>query len=112
MAITGNVLSFLIFFPLFGALAILFLKSDDHLWIRRISLGIGIIEFLVSFLPVWLVTPGSTGFKLEVFHHWISAPNINFHLGVDGISMFPDPLDYVADTDRHSGFLERHQVSR
>jgi NADH-quinone oxidoreductase subunit M len=88
MPITGNVLTFLIFFPLFGALAILFLKSDDHLWIRRISLGIGIVEFLVSFLPVWMVTPGSTGFKLEVFHHWISAPNINFHLGVDGISIF------------------------
>jgi NADH-quinone oxidoreductase subunit M len=88
LAGSGNVLSVILFFPLFGALAILLLRSDDHLWIRRLSLVVGIAEFFLSFLPVWAVTPGSTGFKLEVFHPWISSPQINYHLGVDGISIF------------------------
>jgi NADH-quinone oxidoreductase subunit M len=88
MALNGNLLTVLLFFPLLGAFAILILGKNDDLWIRRISLGIGIVEFLLSFLPVWAIHPGSSGFKLEVFHHWISSPNINFHLGADGISIF------------------------
>jgi len=86
--LTGNLLTVLIFFPFVGVLAILLLHNDDHLWIRRISLVVGIVEFLLSFIPVWAVTPGSTGFKLEVFHPWITSPHINYHLGVDGISIF------------------------
>jgi len=84
----GNILTALVFFPFVGVLAILCLRHDDHSWIRRISLIVGVVEFLLSFLPVWAVAPGSTGFKLEVFVPWISSPHINYHLGVDGISIF------------------------
>ncbi len=88
MALSGNLLTVLVFFPLVGVLAVLLLRKEDHLWIRRISLIVGIVEFLLSFLPVWAVTPGTTGYKLEVFHQWITTPAINYHLGVDGISIF------------------------
>jgi NADH-quinone oxidoreductase subunit M len=88
MFLNGNILSVLIFFPLFGALAILLLRDDDHIWIRRLSLVVGIVEFFLSFLPVWAISPGSTGFKLEVYRHWINSPQINYHLGVDGISIY------------------------
>lgn len=83
-----NILSVLLFFPLLGAIALLFLRNEDDLWIRRLSLTVGIIEFLLSFLPVWAVPPGATGFRLEVFIPWITSPRINYHLGVDGISVF------------------------
>jgi NADH-quinone oxidoreductase subunit M len=85
---SGNILSVILFFPLAGALAVLCLRADDHLWIRRLSFVVGIVEFLLSFLPVWAVTPGTSGYKLEVFYPWISSPHINYHLGVDGISIF------------------------
>ncbi len=88
MAISGNLLTVLLFFPLVGVLAIMLLSKDDHPWIRRISLLVGIVEFLLSFLPVWAISPGTTGYKLEVFHQWIATPAINYHLGVDGISIF------------------------
>ncbi len=89
MALNGSILTVLIFFPLVGAAAIMLLRKDDHLWIRRISLVVGIVEFLLSFLPVWAISPGApSGYKLEVFHHWISSPQINYHVGVDGISIF------------------------
>jgi len=87
-ALSGNLLTVLVFFPLFGALAVLLLRNEDHLWIRRLSLVVGIVEFLLSFLPVWAIPPGSTGFKLEVFYPWIHSPRINLHLGADGISIF------------------------
>jgi len=88
MVVSSTILSILLFFPLFGAAAILVLRGDDHIWIRRLSLTVGIAEFLLSFLPVWAISPGATGFKLEVFAPWISSPRINYHLGVDGISIF------------------------
>ena len=85
---SSNILSVLLFFPLLGAIAILFLRDDDDYWIRRLSLTVGVMEFLLSFLPVWAVPPGANGFRLEVFIPWITSPRINYHLGVDGISIF------------------------
>jgi NADH-quinone oxidoreductase subunit M len=88
MALSGNLLTVLVFFPLVGVLAVLFLRDEDHLWIRRVSLIVGVVEFLLSFLPVWAISPGTSGYKLEIFHAWINSPKINYHLGVDGISIF------------------------
>ncbi|MFI5092793.1 MAG: NADH-quinone oxidoreductase subunit M [Candidatus Acidiferrum sp.] len=93
----GPLLSILIFLPAFGALALLFLRSDDHEWIRRLAFAVSLAEFILSLW--WLlrgVPLGGTGYKLEEFHKWIalgphgSAPDtfINYHLGADGISMF------------------------
>jgi len=88
MFLGGHLLSLLLFLPLLCVFALLFLRSDDHLWIRRLSLTVAIAEFLLSFLPIWAIPPGSVGFKLEVFTPWISSVHINYHLGVDGISIF------------------------
>jgi NADH-quinone oxidoreductase subunit M len=93
----GPLLSILIFFPAFGAIGLLFLRADDHQWIRRFALTVSIIEFIAS---VWFLVAGvplsSKGYQLEEFHSWISlgphldAPNtfINYHLGADGISLW------------------------
>jgi NADH-quinone oxidoreductase subunit M len=83
-----HLLTVLLFLPLAGALALIPLRNRDHVLIRRISLAVGLIEFLLSFIPVYSIPPGSSGFKLEVFAPWIPQWNINFHLGVDGISIF------------------------
>jgi len=88
MFLSPNLLTALLFLPLLGVLAVLPMRGDSHLWIRRVSLAFGIAEFLLSFLPVWAIPPGSTGFQLEVFVPWITSPHVNYHLGVDGISVF------------------------
>jgi NADH-quinone oxidoreductase subunit M len=93
----GPLLSILIFFPALGALALLFLRSDDHEGIRRLAFAVSLAEFILSVW--WLlrgVPIGGAGYHLEEFHKWISlgahgaAPEtyINYHLGADGISMF------------------------
>jgi NADH-quinone oxidoreductase subunit M len=85
---SGHLLSVLIFFPAFGALALLLLKADDELWIRRLTFVISLVEFVFSLLLLWAVPIGTPGYAIEEFHRWIAAPPINYHLGVDGISMF------------------------
>ena len=89
MLSSGHLLTILLFLPIAGALALIPLRNrDQHLLIRRISLIIGLVEFLLSFIPVYSIYPGSSGFKLELFIPWIPQWNINYHLGVDGISIF------------------------
>ena len=84
----GHLLTVLIFFPAVGALALLALRSDDHKFIRIIALIVSLAEFLLSLLMLRAVPVGSSGYHLEEFAKWINQPPINYHLGVDGISMF------------------------
>jgi NADH-quinone oxidoreductase subunit M len=84
----GHLLSVLIFFPAVGALALMLLRGDDHKFIRYIAMIVSVAEFLFSLLMLRGVPAGGAGYQLEEFAKWISAPPINYHLGVDGISMF------------------------
>jgi NADH-quinone oxidoreductase subunit M len=91
----SHLLTVLIFFPAVGALALLFLRADDHAWIRRLAMTVATAEFFLSLLLLPGVPLGSSGYKLEEFAPWIKAamtggvPHyINYHLGVDGLSMF------------------------
>ena len=84
----SHLLSVLIFFPAIGALALLLLRGDDHVWIRRLALTISIAEFLLSLLLVPGVQPGVAGYSLVEYYNWITNPPIHYHLGVDGISVF------------------------
>ena len=84
----GHLLSILIFFPAIGALALLLLRGDDHVWIRRLALTISVAEFLLSLLLIPGVPLGVAGYSLVEYFKWITHPPIHYHLGVDGISLF------------------------
>lgn len=80
------ILSLAIFLPAFGALAMmLFVKTD--MAARWSALAISVATFLIT-LPLWTSFDISTHhMQFEEFHPWIEAFNINYRLGVDGISM-------------------------
>jgi len=84
----AHLLTVLIFFPALGALALMILRADDHAWIRRMALVVGTFEFLLSLLLIPGVPLGSAGYKLELNIPWITSPQIHYHLGVDGLSVF------------------------
>jgi NADH-quinone oxidoreductase subunit M len=84
----GYLLTFLIFFPALGALALMILRGDDHVWIRRLALTVSLVEFIFSLFMLWKVPVGEPGYHLVEYAKWIKYPPINYHLGVDGISMF------------------------
>jgi len=84
----GHLLTVVIFFPAFGALALLILRGEDHEWIRRVSFTVAAAEFVLSLLLIPGVPLGSGTYHLEEFHPWIASPPIQYHLGVDGISLF------------------------
>ena len=78
-------LSLIIWLPTLGALVLLFMRNEEH--IKIIALTTALVDFLVSlFLLVWWVNDGSMQFQESVA--WIPQLNINYHLGIDGISLF------------------------
>ncbi len=80
-------LSTLIFFPVLGGLSLLAVDRQQTGTIRLMALFIALIEFLLS-LPVLLFFDKTTHLMQFVEHHrWIPALNINYTLGVDGISV-------------------------
>jgi NADH-quinone oxidoreductase subunit M len=84
----GHLLSVLIFFPAVGALALLLLRGDDHKYIRYLALTVSLAEFVLSLFLILKVPISAAGYQLEEFAKWINQPPINYHLGVDGISLF------------------------
>jgi NADH-quinone oxidoreductase subunit M len=89
--ITGNLLTILILLPIFGALAVLghstFWKQEDSL--KWITLGFTIVIFLLSlFLLFDKSAASASGFYFEQNIPWIRAINTNYHIGVDGLSLW------------------------
>ncbi|MEG3618057.1 NADH-quinone oxidoreductase subunit M [Magnetovibrio sp. PR-2] len=84
------ILSVLIFLPLAGAGFILAIKGDDEVGARNarnVALWTSIVTFVMS-LWLWFGFDSSTAaFQFVEKKDWIPAYNINYHLGVDGISV-------------------------
>ena len=75
------------FLPLLSVAALLLLRSDDHVWIRRIALTASLAEFAVSLLLLRGFDSNNAVYQFTEYHRWI-GDTIHYHLGVDGISLF------------------------
>src|SRR3989449_8081335 len=81
------ILTLVTFIPLAGAALLLFVPNRER-DIRVFSLVISLLAFVLSLhLPVHLQR-AQAGFQYEVNVPWIPTPNIHYHMGVDGISMW------------------------
>jgi len=80
-------LTVITFLPLLSVAALLLLRSDDHVWIRRIALVASLAEFGVSLLLLRGFDSSNAAYQYTEYHHWIGDA-IHYHLGVDGISLF------------------------
>ena len=62
------ILTVLTFLPVAGTLALLLLRSDDHIWIRRLALVTAVAEFAISLLLLLGFDSAATGYQFEEFH--------------------------------------------
>ena len=83
---SASLLTIVTFLPLAGALALLLFPRRDSS-IRWFALGISLLTFAAS-LRLPLGFQSRPGFQFEVDYAWISSPNIHYHLGVDGLSLW------------------------
>ena len=85
--INNNILTIVIFLPLAGAILLLFFPRR-HRDIRYFALAVSLITLLASLHLPWYLVRGQSGFQFEENIPWIAHPNIHYHLGIDGISMW------------------------
>ena len=84
MSFDWALLSTLIWLPIFGGLAVLFLQDVQA---RPVSLAIAFITFLLSLLLYTNFDTTTADMQFFESHVWIDTFNINYALGVDGIAM-------------------------
>src|SRR4030066_783213 len=81
------ILSTVIFLPVFGALLLLFMRRSWELLTKWVALTTSIATFLLS-IPLFINFDKST-YKMQFVERfsWIPDWNINYYIGVDGISI-------------------------
>lgn len=74
--------------PLYAAIFILFIDSKNLEHMKKVALGASMFTFVLS-LGLWVLFDRSTAvFQFREYWQWLDQVNINFNLGVDGISLF------------------------
>ena len=81
------ILTLVTFIPAAGGILLFFFPRRDR-EIRVFALLISLLTFVSSLhLPVHFHR-GNEGFQFEVNAPWIPTPNIHYHMGIDGISLW------------------------
>jgi len=81
------ILSIILFVPLVGAVLALLIPKGKENWIRGVSVALSMIPLVLSFVA-WIGVTNLGGGEMRYVEEasWISAFNVWYRLGVDGIS--------------------------
>src|SRR5574342_1072300 len=82
-----NVLSYMIFIPLAGAVVVLMLPSKSHNLIRWVAAAFTVPPLLMAFWLYNQFDPSKSGLQFIEKYSWIPAYNISYYLGIDGLSI-------------------------
>ena len=83
-----SLLVFMMVLPLLGVFLLLFVPASNHLLLKSIALNVSCFLYSIS-LFLWVFFNKSVGsFQFVSKLLWIPFLNLNFSLGIDGISLF------------------------
>jgi NADH-quinone oxidoreductase subunit M len=82
------ILTLIVFLPLLGVALLLFVDRAAEELAKWITLVVSGLTFLVSLPLYWAFDDKATGFQFVERHPWIAAWGAEYHLGLDGISLF------------------------
>ncbi len=74
--------------PLLGAILVMLVPKEEEAIHRGIGFTTAVITFVVSLFIFQDFDFSKAGFQLEINRPWVTSLGINFHLGVDGISLW------------------------
>jgi NADH-quinone oxidoreductase subunit M len=84
----GLILTAVTFLPLLGVLVILLIPKESLNSIKTAAFITSIITFVTSLYLYFNFDPLVSKMQFEMTKDWIPALGINYHLGIDGISLF------------------------
>jgi NADH-quinone oxidoreductase subunit M len=83
-----NLLTYILLLPLIGAGILLFIPASNKTLLRSVALNFSCLTFVLSIF-LWVFFNKSVGsFQFVNKFLWIPILNINFTMGIDGISLF------------------------
>ncbi|MBI2358099.1 MAG: Fe-S-binding domain-containing protein, partial [Deltaproteobacteria bacterium] len=88
MAIVGGDVSVIVFLPAVGALVMLLMPREMTTTMLKTALGFTLLTFLWSLRLLWPFDPALAKMQFVERYAWIPAFGIEYHVGVDGISIF------------------------
>jgi proton-translocating NADH-quinone oxidoreductase chain M len=83
-----NLLVYILLFPIFGILTLLFIPNRNEKLLKIVALNSACFSFIGSLLVWGFFQKSIGGFQFVVKFFWLPNLNLNFILGVDGISIF------------------------
>ena len=82
-----GILSFLTFFPLVGVIILLAMRKASDNTMKGVAIGTSIATFVVSLIVLGQFETGVAGLQMVERFSWIEAWGIDYHMGIDGISI-------------------------
>ncbi len=82
-----DILTLVTFFPLLGALLLLFVPKSQEGSVKAIAVIIAFITLLLSIFMYVMFDPYANGMQFETNIPWVPSFGIQYHLGIDGISL-------------------------
>jgi NADH-quinone oxidoreductase subunit M len=80
-------LTLILFAPLLGAIVVLLLPKEKEQLIRWFSIILSFVPLALS-IYLWIAyTRSPGGMQFEEIYRWIPALNVQYHVGVDGLSV-------------------------
>jgi NADH-quinone oxidoreductase subunit M len=80
-------LSLLIWAPILGGVWVLYAGDRQEQTVKALSLAVSVITFAISILAYANFSTDTYAMQFVELSRWIETFNINYHLGVDGISL-------------------------
>ncbi|MEO1945175.1 MAG: NADH-quinone oxidoreductase subunit M [Candidatus Thioglobus sp.] len=80
-------LSLLIWAPIIGSIIVIIVGNDRPESARWVSIAVSIVVFIMSLSLFFWFDSSTHSMQFVEQHSWISQFDINYHIGVDGISM-------------------------
>ncbi|MCC6445796.1 MAG: NADH-quinone oxidoreductase subunit M [Armatimonadetes bacterium] len=81
------ILTLITFIPLVGAVVVLFIPKEKRTWIQWWSLFVSAWPLVFSMYLWGLYQPTNSEMQFVVKAPWIAGLGVNYHMGVDGISI-------------------------
>lgn len=81
------ILTVVTFFPIVGAIVLLFIDKENFPALRMVALVFSLVEFILSLPLFFLFNNATHQMQFQEVVPWIESYGITYHLGIDGISL-------------------------
>lgn len=85
---SDHLITLLLILPVAGALVAATLPLRENSLAKGVGLGVALLEFFVSLALIAQFKVGQGGYQFEVNTTWIASLGVQYHVGIDGFSLW------------------------